>query len=116
MRGVSRGTLSMGHARAILGVRDHEAQRGLCERIQKEGLSVREVEEIVSLEKNQAKPKKSASAKASTPHLEDLEDRFRRFFGTKVTIKERKGKGKIMIAFHSNEEFGRIANALGIRL
>lgn len=113
---VSRGTLSMGHARAILGVRDHETQRGLCERIQKEGLSVREVEGIVSLGKNQAKPKKSASAKASTPHLEDLEDRFRRFFGTKVTIKERKGKGKIMIAFHSNEEFGRIANALGIRL
>lgn len=113
---VSRGTLSMGHARAILGVRDHETQRGLCERILKEGLSVREVEGIVSLGKNQAKPKKSASAKASTPHLEDLEDRFRRFFGTKVTIKERKGKGKIMIAFHSNEEFGRIANALGIRL
>ena len=113
---VSRGTLSMGHARAILGVRDHETQRGLCERILKEGLSVREVEEIVSLGKNQAKPKKSASAKASTPHLEDLEDRFRRFFGTKVTIRERKGRGKIMISFHSNEEFGRIANALGIRL
>ena len=113
---VSRGTLSMGHARAILGVRDHETQRGLCERILKEGLSVREVEGIVSLGKNQAKPKKSASAKASTPHLEDLEDRFRRFFGTKVSIRERKGRGRIMISFHSNEEFGRIANALGIRL
>lgn len=113
---VSRGTLSMGHARAILGVRDHETQRGLCERILKEGLSVREVEGIVSLGKNQAKPKKSASAKASTPHLEDLEDRFRKFFGTKVSIRERKGRGRIMISFHSNEEFGRIANALGIRL
>ncbi len=113
---VSRGTLSMGHARAILGVRDHEAQRGLCERILKEGLSVREVEEIVSLKKNQARPEKLASAKASTPHIEDLEDRFRRFFGTKVSIRERKGRGRITIAFHSNEEFGRIANALGIRL
>lgn len=113
---VSRGTLSMGHARAILGVRDHETQRGLCERILKEGLSVREVEEIVSLEKSQAKPKKLVSAKASTPHLEDLEDRFRRFFGTKVSIRERKGRGRIMISFHSSEEFGRIANTLGIRL
>jgi ParB family chromosome partitioning protein len=113
---VSRGTLSMGHARAILGVRDHDTQRGLCERIQKEGLSVREVEEIVSMEKRQTKPKKSGSTKASTPHLEDLEDRFRRFFGTKVSIRERKGRGKIMISFHSSEEFGRIANTLGIRL
>ncbi|TVM04072.1 MAG: hypothetical protein CV087_01355 [Candidatus Brocadia sp. WS118] len=113
---VSRGTLSMGHARAILAVRDHETQRMICERILKEGLSVREAEEIVSLEKKQAKPRKSASAKASTPHIEDLEDRFRRFFGTKVTIRERNGRGKILIAFHSSEEFGRIANTLGIRL
>lgn len=113
---VSRGTLSMGHARAILPVRDHETLMGLCERIRKEGLSVREVEEIVSQEKNQTKAEKLTSKKPSTPHIEDLEDRFRRFFGTKVTIRERNGKGRILIAFHSNEEFGRIANTLGIRL
>ncbi|CAG1770345.1 Stage 0 sporulation protein J [uncultured bacterium] len=113
---VSRGTLSMGHARAILAIPDQETQLVLCERIAKEGLSVREVEAIASLEKSQAKPKKMASAKASTPHIEDLEDRFRRFFGTKVTIRESKGKGRISIAFHSSEEFSRIANTLGIRL
>lgn len=113
---VSRGTLSMGHARAILAMQDQKTQLVLCERIAKEGLSVREVEDIVSMEKRQTKPKKSGSAKASTPHIEDLEDRFRRFFGTKVAIKERKGRGRIVISFHSNEEFSRIANALGIRL
>ncbi len=112
---VSRGTLSMGHARAILAVRDHETQRAICERILKEGLSVREAEEIASLEKKQTKPGKSASAKGTTPHIEDLEDRFRRFFGTKVTIRERNGRGNILIAFHSSEEFSRIANVLGIR-
>lgn len=113
---VSRGTLSMGHARAILAIPDQETQLVLCERIAQEGLSVREVEEIASMEKRQAKPKKLASAKASTPHIEDLEDRFRRFFGTKVTIREKKGRGRIMITFHSSEEFSRIANALGICL
>ena len=113
---VSRGTLSMGHARAILAVQDKEIQIRLCERIVKEGLSVREIEEIVSIEKKLAKPNKSASARTPTPHIEDLEDRFRRFFGTKVSIKERNGRGRIMIAFHSNEEFSRIANALGIHL
>lgn len=113
---VSRGTLSMGHARAILAIPDQETQLVLCERIAKEGLSVREVEEIASMEKRETRPKKLVSAKASTPHIEDLEDRFRRFFGTKVTIKEKKGRGRIMITFHSNEEFSRIANALGICL
>lgn len=113
---VSRGTLSMGHARAILAVCDHDAQRGLCERILKEGLSVRAVEQIVSQGKNEVKPGRLASKKPSTPHVEDLEDRFRRFFGAKVTIRERNGKGRILIAFHSSEEFGRIANTLGIRL
>jgi ParB family chromosome partitioning protein len=106
----------MGHARAILSIQDHETQLLLCERIVKEGLSVREIEEIVSIEKKQTKPSKSAPKRTSTPHIEDLEDRFRRFFGTKVTIKERKGRGRITISFHSNEEFSRIANALGIHL
>ncbi|MDN3513247.1 MAG: ParB/RepB/Spo0J family partition protein [Candidatus Brocadia sp.] len=113
---VSRGTLSMGHARAILSIQDEEAQIRLYERIVKEGLSVRAVEEIVSQGKRQGKSHKAIPAKASTPHIEDLEDRFRRFFGTKVTIREKNGKGKILIAFHSGEEFSRIASALGIRL
>ncbi len=111
---VSRGTLSMGHARALLAIQDKEAQVKLCERITREGLSVREAEELVSLKKRQARP--SAAKKTSSPHIEDLEDRFRRFFGTKVTIKERNGRGRILIAFHSNEEFGRIVNTLGIQL
>ena len=66
------------------------------------------------MDKIQLKPHKSTSTKTSTPHIEDLEDRFRRFFGTKVMIRERNGRGRITIAFHNNEEFTRIANTLGI--
>ncbi len=111
---VSRGTISMGHARAMLSVQEKELQMRLCDQIIKEGLSVRQIEMIVSLEKKQLKPHKSATARSSTPHVGDLEDRFRRFFGTKVSIRERNGRGKITIAFHNNEEFTRIANTLGI--
>ena len=111
---VSRGTLSMGHARAILSVQGKELQIKLCDQIIKEGLSVRQIEMITSMEKKQLKPHKSTSTKTSTPHIEDLEDRFRKFFGTKVMIRERKGRGRITIAFHNNEEFTRIANTLGI--
>ncbi|HHT9136826.1 MAG TPA: ParB/RepB/Spo0J family partition protein [Candidatus Wunengus sp. YC60] len=111
---VSRGTLSMGHARAITAIQGKDTQIKLCERIIKEGLSVRQIEMIASMEKKQLKPHKSSPAKTSTAHIEDLEDRFRRFFGTKVIIKERNGRGRITIAFHNSAEFARIANTLGI--
>lgn len=113
---VSRGTLSMGHARAILAVRDNGTQLQLCERIIKEGLSVRETEAMVSDGKEPTGSRKSPLKKATTPHIADLEDRFRRFFGAKVAIKEKNGKGRILIAFHNNEEFKRIATTLGITI
>ena len=78
---VSRGTLSMGHARAILSVQGKELQIKLCDQIIKEGLSVRQIEMIVSMGKKQLKPHKSTATKTSTPHIEDLEDRFEDFLG-----------------------------------
>lgn len=111
---VSRGTVSMGHARALVSIQKKEMQLDLLERILKEGLSVRTVEEITAMGKGLRAGKSTSPKEKSSPHIEDLEDQFRRFFGTKVTIKERNGKGKIMIAFHTNDEFIRITNALGI--
>lgn len=111
---VSRGTLSMGHARALLSIQDKEKQLILAENIVKDGLSVREVEGMASLEKKRRIPLHAPKAKTNTPHVKDLEDRFRRHFGSKVTILEKNGKGRITIAFHNNEEFGRIAAILGI--
>ncbi|MGQ3684927.1 MAG: ParB/RepB/Spo0J family partition protein [Candidatus Loosdrechtia sp.] len=113
---VSRGTISMGHARALLSLREKEKQLSLSGRIIKEGLSVREVETIVSLEKVEKNSNTATPKKRMHPQVEDMEDRFRRFFGTKVSIKERNGKGKITITFNNNEEFCRIANTLGVHL
>lgn len=114
---VSRGTLSMGHARAMLALRDKDSQLSLCKQVVENGLSVREVEGIVSSEKKHGHlPAKTKSSKAVTPHIADLEDSFRRYFGTKVSIKERNGKGKIVISFHNNDEFCRITESLGIKL
>lgn len=114
---VSRGTLSMGHARAMLSLRDKDSQVNLCKQVIEKGLSVREVEEMVSSEKKNAHlSSKPTSHKSPTPHIADLEDNFRRFFGAKVTIKERNGRGKIVISFHNNSEFCRITERLGMKL
>ncbi|MBM4053862.1 MAG: ParB/RepB/Spo0J family partition protein [Planctomycetes bacterium] len=113
---VSRGTISMGHARALLSLQDKEAQLKYCDSIIKEGLSVRDIEAIAAGTKNASQPAKQPTKKMPTPHIADIEDRFRKYFGTKVRIRERRGRGQIVITFNSNEEFERIANKSGIGL
>ncbi len=115
---VSRGTISMGHARSLLSLKDPDKQKILSERIASEDLSVRDVELIVSGKKNLVEQKKDdkglqpASAMVKSPQVLDLEDGLRRAVGAKVTIKERNGKGKITIEFSNNAQFENILNKL----
>ena len=108
---VSRGTISMGHARSLLSLKDASKQKALSERIEGEGLSVRDVELIVSGKKNLEAQKKDdkgvqpASVMIKSPQVLDLEDGLRRAVGAKVTIKEKNGKGKITIEFSNNAQF-----------
>ncbi len=109
---VSRGTISMGHARAILGLSDVQEQRRLARRIQKEQLSVRHVEKYVS---QYQKPEGERGALPETPkppHIRDLEDRLRTALGTRVTIVDNRGRGKIIIDFFSTDDFDRILDKL----
>ncbi len=115
---VSRGTLSMGHARSLLSLKDSNKQKILSKRIVSEDLSVRDVELIVSGKKNLMSPEKDdkiaqpASAMVKSPQVLDLEDGLRRAVGAKVTIKEKNGKGKITIEFSNNAQFENILNKL----
>ncbi len=115
---VSRGTISMGHARSLLSLKDANKQKVLSERIASEGLSVRDVELIVSGKKSLVAPKKDdkgvrpTSGAAKSPQVLDLEDGLRRAVGAKVTIKERNGKGKITIEFSNNAQFENILSKL----
>jgi ParB family chromosome partitioning protein len=117
---VSRGTISMGHARSLLSLKDPKKQISLSERIAKDDLSVREVEQIVSGSKTIADPAKSSMGIKLTPKLIkspqilDLEDGLRRAVGTKVSIVERNGKGKITIEFSNNAQFESIVAKLNI--
>ncbi len=115
---VSRGTISMGHARSLLSLKDPIKQISLSERIAKDDLSVREVEQIVSGGKTITDPAKSPMGIKLTPKLIkspqilDLEDGLRRAVGTKVSIMERNGKGKITIEFSNNAQFEGIVAKL----
>lgn len=109
--GIRDGFISMGHGRAIINIEDHDAQSDIYHKIVVGNLSVRETEALV---KNYQESLKPAPAKAAskTPAfaVNDAQKKtFTSFFGVKVDVKsDAKGKGKITIPFHSEEDFNRI--------
>ncbi len=113
---VSRGTISVGHARALLSLQDGKEQRSLCNRIIKESLSVRDIEAFVSTVRASATNGHEPQPRQKTvkgTHIRHLEDRLRETLGTMVTITERNGKGKIIINFKGLDQFERIMERVG---
>jgi ParB family chromosome partitioning protein len=115
---VSRGTISMGHARSLLSLKDQKKQIELSEKIVADDLSVRDVELIVSGKKNSLLSTKDPSGSQQAPHtakspyILDLEDGLRMIVGTKVSIVEKNGKGRIIIEFADNSQFENIVDKL----
>jgi len=106
---LAAGTLSMGHARALLALSDHAAQRQASREVISRGLSVRDTEALV---KRLAAPAAPSTAKPAAPandvHTRAAEDRLRFALGTKVRIARRGKGGSIEISFGSEAELNRI--------
>ncbi|MFK3982580.1 ParB/RepB/Spo0J family partition protein [Micromonospora sp. NPDC050397] len=117
-RRIAAGVLSAGHARALLGLDDFDAQAELAERIVKEGLSVRTTEELVKLAASEGGTTKSAPAtrraKPHAPALTDLADRLSDRFDTRVKVDIGRSKGKITIEFASVDDLERIVGIIGM--
>ena len=96
--------ISTGHARALLAIDDPELQYTLANKIFDEKLSVRETEKLVKEIKNPKKPKEKKQV-ANSFIYQDLEEKMKSVFGTKVSIASKgKGKGKIEIEYYSDDE------------
>ncbi|MEU0392494.1 ParB/RepB/Spo0J family partition protein [Streptomyces sp. NPDC006208] len=115
-RRVAAGVLSAGHARALLAVDDSEEQDRLAHRIVAEGLSVRAVEEIVTLinsnPKSAPKPKGPRAGARLSPALSDLASRLSDRFETRVKVDLGQKKGKIVVEFASIDDLERILGTL----
>ncbi len=106
---VSRGTISMGHARALLSLRTIDQRLGLWRKIEKDGLSVRQTEKLVT--EGDLKPRLSRRPVSNdkAPHIRDLEEQLRAALGTKVAIAPtRENAGRILIDYYSLDDFDRI--------
>ncbi len=116
------GTLTQGHARALLPL-EADDQCTLAARIREEGLSVRETERIVqeylhgpmegTEEPENASAPIASRRAAKSPQLESLEQEFRELLGMKAELRQgRQGRGKLIIHFRHHEEFERLRDWL----
>lgn len=113
---VNRGELSMGHARALLGLGDERAMADLARETAEQGLSVRAVEERVRTRRDSPAPPSTSrrtADRAADPHVRHLEEELQRTLGTAVRIRVAGGKsGRIEIPFYNPDDFDRLLELL----
>jgi ParB family chromosome partitioning protein len=114
-RRVAAGVLSAGHARALLSVEDAGLQDKLAARVTAEGISVRGLEEIVSVGVEQDDAPRTLRAKPVAPGLAELADRLSDRFETRVKVDLGKAKGKITVEFASLDDLRRIVDVMDPR-
>lgn len=106
---VAEQRLSMGHARAILGLPTAELQQQVAERVVAEGLSVRQVEKLVQIMSRPAEPAAPAEEKTLDPNIRAAMQEMEHSLGTRVRIVEKNNEtGKIEIEYYSQDDLDRI--------
>jgi ParB family chromosome partitioning protein len=113
-RRIAAGVISAGHARALLAIEDPGGQERLAQRVVAEGLSVRAVEELVTLGDHREKTARQRhQSKIVAPKAKDLADRLSDHFETRVKVELGRTKGKIIIEFATIDDLERIVALIG---
>ena len=114
--------LSVGHAKVILGLSGAAEQKLAVERVFKDGLNVRQTEDLVARlqqSSTQAPAKAASGSKPAVPrdvHVASLETKLQERFGTKVALRYRKGKGAVEIRFFNDDDLDRILQIAGVKV
>lgn len=118
-RHVADGHLTVGHAKAILGIKDASEQIAGADHILRKNMTVRQAEKFVQEYNTPAKKKKSklkGPAELNDPHLIALQSQLRNHFSTHVQIQHGEKKGKIELEYYGNDDLSRILSLLGVHL
>ena len=115
-----KGLITAGHARALLPLGDEHEQLALSQRIEQDGLSVREVERIVGERVGQEDdsppdilPGPSSQPRTTNDQLASLEQEIRHALGLKIELRANtRGRGKLVIHFQNHDEFDRLREQL----
>jgi ParB family transcriptional regulator, chromosome partitioning protein len=111
---VEKGELTAGHAKVLLMLDSPEAILAAAQKIRAASLSVRQTEELIHrlLAPQDGVPQEAKTKRAVDPNVRAAEEELQRALGVRVTIRDNKGKGKIVIEYASLEDFDRVVETL----
>ena len=114
---VAQTRLSVGHAKAILSIKDAASQRLAADQILKKSLTVRAAERLAkSILSPPKKSKVTGSSEEANAVINQIQDALRARFATEVQMKHSSKKGKIELTYYGNDDLQRILDLLGIQL
>jgi ParB family transcriptional regulator, chromosome partitioning protein len=110
---LAEGRIQAGHARALLGLPDDDARSAIALRVAAEGLSVRQVEDLVrSYAEHPAATAATQAAAGPDPVLAEVEEILSEQLATRVSVTLGKRKGKIIVEFSSKDDLERIVSEI----
>lgn len=116
---VSQGQLTVGHAKAVLAIKDHPTQKLIADQVIRRQLTVRATEKLTQTTAKQGETpsKKAPKDKGGAPvdvHLRAITNRLREHLATHVAIHRGAKKGKIEIEYYGDEDLQRLLDLLGL--
>lgn len=111
---IEKGELTVGHGKTLLMLDTPDAMLSAAHKIRQLSLSVRQTEEMIHrlLAPAEEKETEQKSKRATDPNVRAAEEELQRALGTRVTIRDNKGRGKIVIEYATLEDFDRVVETL----
>ena len=109
-----QGLLSVGHAKALLALKEPEEQRAVAETILRRSATVRMTERLVARQLGGTRPRRRRQVAATSATIDDLQNRLQEHLGTRVLIHHGEKRGRIEIEYYGNDDLQRVLGALGL--
>jgi ParB family transcriptional regulator, chromosome partitioning protein len=112
---VAQGVLSVGHAKVLLGLKNHDEQRAAAETVLRRNLTVRSTERLVARQLGIPRRRKAPREQiVSSAAITDLQERLQRHLGTHVRLHHGESHGRIEIEYYGNHDLQRVVTAIGL--
>lgn len=110
-----QGLLSVGHAKALLALKEPDEQRAVAETILRRSATVRATERLVARQLGGTRPRRRRQTVATSAAIDDLQNRLQEHLGTRVVIHHGEKRGRIEIEYYGNDDLQRVLGVLGLQ-
>ena len=113
---IENNIISVGHGKVLAGLKDEQLIIKFANVIKEKQISVRELEDLIKDSSVVQPESDKKTTKVLNPHLDYVKTNLESYFGTKVKIKEKQGKGQIIINYNDLENLNHLLEMMGIEL